>query len=89
MLSYYSLGHILCVNTYIDQYFQYQISSSPNPLNLNPPTQPIKGNPVASSSGAGRDAQVSGCGVGEGGMDGGSVKQASQISKVGHKVRKV
>lgn len=41
-----------------------------------------------SSSGAGRDAQVSGHRVNEGAMDGGSVKCASQISKMGHKVKK-
>jgi hypothetical protein len=35
----------------------------------------------------GRDAQVSGHGVGEGAMDGGSVKHASQISKMGHKTK--
>jgi len=40
-----------------------------------------------SSSGTGRDAQVSGHGVGEGAIDGRSVKCASQISKMGHKVK--
>jgi hypothetical protein len=87
LFSYYSLGHILCVNTYIDQYSQYRTSSSPDPLNLNLPTQPIKHNSVARSSGADRDAQVSGHGVGEGAMDEGSVKRASQISKLGCKVK--
>lgn len=83
---YYSLGHIFCVNTYIDQYSQYQISSSPNLLNLNPPTQPIKYNPVVSSSSTSRDAHLSGHGMGEGIIDERIVRCANQISKVGYKV---
>ncbi|KIM83029.1 hypothetical protein PILCRDRAFT_819825 [Piloderma croceum F 1598] len=35
----------------------------------------------------GRDAQVAGGGVGEGAMDGGSVKRAGKISKMGHKMK--